>query len=60
MQLAIRQGVPGVPLHNASYRFNPPGVDTNPFRNVGAPGYEAEDRELAALWLEEYGDPKHG
>ncbi|WP_375388401.1 AbiV family abortive infection protein [uncultured Amnibacterium sp.] len=60
MQLAVRQGVPGAPLHNASYRFNPPGADTNPFRNVGSPGYEAEDRELAALWFEEYGEPEQG
>lgn len=43
---------------NAAYRFNPRDADQNPFRHVGALGYEAETRELAALWLELYGEPE--
>lgn len=46
---SIRSGVPGRPLRNAAYRFNPPGADRSPFRNVGRPGYEAETRELMRL-----------
>jgi AbiV family abortive infection protein len=41
--------VPGVPLTNAAYRFNPPDADRSPFRNLGKPGYEAETRELILL-----------
>lgn len=48
----LSAGVPGVPLKNAAYRFNVPGADANPFRNVGKPGYEAETRELLALEAE--------
>lgn len=40
---------PGTPLNNAGYRFNPPGADRSPFRNVGKPGYEAETRELLLM-----------
>jgi hypothetical protein len=36
-------------LPNAAYRFNPPGADRNPFRNLGRPGYEAETLELMLL-----------
>lgn len=46
---SLRAGVSGRPLSNAAYRFNPPGADRSPFRTVGKPGYEAEDRELLAL-----------
>ncbi|MDR1189606.1 MAG: AbiV family abortive infection protein [Bifidobacteriaceae bacterium] len=41
-----QEGVPGVPLPNAAYRFNPPGADRSPFRNLGRPGYEEETLEL--------------
>lgn len=47
----MKAGIPGVPLKNAAYRFNPPDADPNPFRNLGKPGYEAETREL--LWMRE-------
>lgn len=43
------EGTPGEELNNAEYRFNPPGADRSPFRNVGNRGYEAETLELAAL-----------
>lgn len=43
------EALPGTPLTNAAYRFNPPGADRSPFRNLGRPGYEAEDRELAGM-----------
>jgi len=46
---SIREGIPGEPLNNAVYRFNPPGADRSPFRNLGKPGYEAETRELQRL-----------
>jgi hypothetical protein len=46
---SMKAGIPGEPLNNATYRFNPPGADRNPFRNLGKPGYEAETRELIAL-----------
>lgn len=49
LKRSIRDGVPGEPLANPAYRFNPPGRDMSPFRNVGKPGYEAETRELRAL-----------
>lgn len=45
----MKQGVPGKPLPNVAYRFNPPGADRSPFCNVGKPGYEAETRELMRL-----------
>jgi hypothetical protein len=38
-------GIPGEPLNNPAYRFNRPGADRSPFRNLGKPGYEAETRE---------------
>ncbi|MCZ2857430.1 AbiV family abortive infection protein [Blastococcus sp. VKM Ac-2987] len=51
----LREGTPGRPLNNASYRFNPPSDDRQPFRNLGKPGYEAETRELQRL-MEELGE----
>lgn len=45
----MRKGVPGTPLNNVAYRFNPAHTDRNPFRNLGKPGYEAEARELLSL-----------
>jgi AbiV family abortive infection protein len=49
VKAALKKGIPGEPLANAAYRFNPPGADRTPFRNLGKPGYEAETREL--VWL---------
>lgn len=46
---SMKEGIPCEPLNNAAYRFNPPGADRSPFRNLGKPGYEAETRELIAL-----------
>jgi len=46
---SMKDGAAGEPLTNAAYRFNPPGADRSPFRNLGKPGYEAEARELLRL-----------
>lgn len=46
---SMKDGIPGKPLSNAAYRFNPLGSDRSPFRNQGKAGYEAETRELMAL-----------
>lgn len=46
---STQEGIPGEPLPNAAYRFNPPAADRSPFRNLGKPGYEAETRELMRL-----------
>lgn len=45
----MRAGTPGTPLNNAAYRIR---LLDNPFANMGRPGYEAEDRELASLAIE--------
>ncbi len=62
---SMKVGIPGEPLNNAAYRFNPPTADRSPFRNLGKPGYEAETRELIALKEEldrtdEERDREHG
>ena len=49
LRASLTEGVPGTPLNNAAYRFNPPGADRSPFRNFGKPGYEAETRELLLM-----------
>lgn len=49
LRVSLAEGVPGTPLNNAAYRFNPPGADRSPFRNLGRPGYEAETRELLLM-----------
>lgn len=46
---SMKEGIPGEPLNNAAYRFNPPDADRSPFRNLGKPGYEAETRELLLM-----------
>lgn len=46
---SMRQGTTGEKLNNADYAFRLP---SNPFENVGRPGYEAQDRELRALMEE--------
>ncbi len=43
---SMREGTKGEKPNNAAYGFTLP---TNPFENVGRPGYEAQDRELFAL-----------
>ncbi|MFT4265285.1 MAG: AbiV family abortive infection protein [Nocardioides sp.] len=48
---AQRCGKEGRELHNDAYRLHLPGPDSNPFENLGKPGYEAETREL--IWLSE-------
>lgn len=45
----MRRGAKGKKLNNAAYAFVLP---SNPFENVGRPGYEAQDRELIALMRE--------
>lgn len=49
LRAALLTGVPGEPLNNVASRFDPPGADRSPFRNVGKRGYEADTRQLA--WL---------
>lgn len=46
---SMKEGIPGEPLNNAAYRFNPPDADQSSFRNLGKPGYEAETRELLLM-----------
>jgi AbiV family abortive infection protein len=46
---SMKEDVPGEPLNNAAYRFNPPGADRCAFPNGGKRGYEAETRELRHL-----------
>ena len=49
----MRAGKSAQALNNAGYAFVLP---ENPFDTVGRPGYEAQDRELAALAREVYGN----
>jgi AbiV family abortive infection protein len=42
----MTEGIPGEPLPNAAYRFNPPGTVRAPFGNLGKPGHEAMTREI--------------
>lgn len=53
---SMRGGARGQNLRNAGYAFV---LGTNPFGNVGRPGYEAQDRELSALAqdIEQSSDP---
>ena len=39
----------GPPLNNDAYRLRLPEPGSNPFANLGKPGYEAETRELLRL-----------
>jgi AbiV family abortive infection protein len=59
LRRSMNPGIPGEPLPNAAYRFNPSGADRSPFRNVGRAGYEAETRELIRL-AQELDDKKEG
>jgi hypothetical protein len=45
----MREGVQGEPLNNKAYLLTLPAPDSNPFENMGKPGYEAERRELIRL-----------
>lgn len=49
LKRSLKSGSPGKALPNSAYRFNPPGADREPFRNLGKPGYEAETREVILL-----------
>lgn len=40
---SMREGREGTPINNAAYGFT---LSSEPFENVGRPGYEAQDREL--------------
>lgn len=44
-----RKGLKGRPLNNEAYRLHLPEPGSNPFANMGKPGYEAETRELLLL-----------
>lgn len=45
----MREGTEGTPLHNDAYRLRLPEPGSDPFANLGKPGYEAETRELMRL-----------
>lgn len=42
----------GLELHNDAYRIRLPAAGSDPFANLGKPGYEAETRELLRLAAE--------
>ncbi|MTK03172.1 AbiV family abortive infection protein [Micromonospora sp. CP22] len=46
---SMRQGREGRKLNNDDYRLHLPEPGSNPFENLGKPGYEAETRELRRL-----------
>jgi AbiV family abortive infection protein len=46
---SMRQGREGRKLNNDGYRLHLPELGSNPFENLGKPGYEAETRELMRL-----------
>jgi len=46
---SMREGTPGTQYNNAGYRLRLPGPGSDPFANLGKPGYEAETREIARL-----------
>jgi hypothetical protein len=46
---SMRQGTEATRLNNDDYRLRLPGPGSNPFANLGKPGYEAETRELMRL-----------
>lgn len=52
---SMHEGRKGEKFNNDGYAFHLP---SNPFENVGRPGYEAQDRELWALMEEPSGDPE--
>lgn len=54
---SMQEGRKGEKFNNAGYAFHLP---SNPFENVGRPGYEAEDRELLALMENTPGPPEDG
>lgn len=45
----MREGQEGQTLNNYAYRLHLPAPGSDPFHNVGRPGYEAQDRELRRL-----------
>lgn len=50
---SMREGAEGEEISNAAYGFI---LSDKPFENVSRPGYEAQDRELHALWQRLHGD----
>lgn len=50
--VSMRLGREGQRLNNDAYRLHLPRPGSDPFRNVGRPGYEAQDRELRRLAAE--------
>lgn len=52
---SMREGRKGEKFNNEGYAFHLP---SNPFENVGRPGYEAQDRELRALMQDTSGGPE--
>lgn len=52
MLVSMRSGRAGQRLNNDAYRLHLSALDSDPFMNVGRPGYEAHDRELRRLAVE--------
>lgn len=48
----MREGTPGKPLNNDPYRLKLPEPGSDPFANLGKPGYEADTRELLTMMNE--------
>ncbi len=46
---SMKRGREGAKLNNDGYRLRPPESGSNPFVNLGRPGYEAQTRELMRL-----------
>lgn len=46
--VSMKEGTPGQPLQNEAYRFNPPGADRSPFRNLGEARLRSRDTGAAA------------
>ena len=50
---SMRKGTVGEKMNNAAYGFP---LSHKPFETVGRPGYQAQDRELRALWQRLHSD----
>lgn len=60
MLAGMREGVKGKRLNNDAYRLRLPDPESNPFENLGKPGYQAETRELMRMMDEREGRERRG
>lgn len=56
MLKSVREGTEGEDIRNAAYGFT---LSDKPFKNAGRAGYEAQNRELHALWQCLHGDDEN-